>query len=175
MPLKSIVVIVLRLFALSWLLHDITLWTQATLTALSPTRAAASLSECLALFALPCLLLLAVMLLWCLAGLIARLVSPDSDANVDLTGLTLYHLYCFGFVFLGLYFVLSSFADVINWMHYFALRAHNSSQPNTETEGKYLYQAARPALTFVGGLISLLGAPRWARKLLRREEKIRAV
>lgn len=172
MPLKSIVVIVLRLFALNWLLYDVTLWTIAFLS-LSPSVSVSSQPGFIALYAPPSLILLAAILIWLLAPLIARLVSPDPDATVDLSGLSLYHLYCFGFVFLGLYFILSSFADVINWIHYFAMEAHNSAKP--DPQGQSLYQASRPALTFVGGLISLLGAPRWARKLLRREEKIRAV
>jgi len=172
MPLKSIVIIVLRLFTLNWLLYDITLWTIAFLS-LSPSVSVSSQPSFIALYAPPSLILLAAILVWLLAPMIARLVSPDPDATVDMSSLTLYHLYCFGFVFLGLYFVLSSFADVINWTHYLAMEAHNSSKP--DPQGQSLYQASRPVLTFVGGLVSLLGAPRWAKKLQRREEKLKAV
>ncbi|CAN5401241.1 hypothetical protein BH09VER1_BH09VER1_09120 [soil metagenome] len=172
MPLNSIAVIVLRLFALNWLLHDIGLWALAVQQSLSGSRP----PYLLAAFFLPALLLLvASAILWLLAPRIARLVSPSPDAAVALSSLTRYDLYCFGFVFLGLYFVLSSFAEVINWTHYFATVAHNAKVPDQELQKQNFYQLTRPGLTFVGGLISLFGASRWAKKLVRREEKFNEV
>ncbi|CAN5401404.1 hypothetical protein BH09VER1_BH09VER1_09140 [soil metagenome] len=172
MPLSTIVVIVLRLFALNWLFYDVYLWAVAVQSSLSDPR---SPFLVVAGFAPSFLLLLAIVLLWILAPRISRLVSPGVDPSVAFSDLTRYDLYCFGFVFLGLYFILSSFAEVINWTHYFATVAHNGGMPDPELQRQSFYQLTRPALTFVGGLVSLLGASRWAKRLVRREEKLNPV
>ncbi|HEY5037384.1 MAG TPA: hypothetical protein VII74_09660, partial [Chthoniobacterales bacterium] len=94
-----------------------------------------------------------------------RLVSRGVDTSVSIGSLSRSDLYSFAFVFLGLFFVLSSFADVINWIHYFA--TVSSEDPRV----KSLYQLTRPCLTLALGLVSLLGAPRWTRKLVAYEQK----
>ena len=78
-------------------------------------------------------------------------------------------LYSFAFVFLGLFFILSSFADVINWIHYFATVSRED--PRHDPRVQNLYQLTRPCLTLALGLVSLLGAPRWTKKLVAYDQK----
>jgi hypothetical protein len=106
--------------------------------------------------------------LWVLARAIGRLVSRGVDASVSIGGLTRADLYSFAFVFLGLYFILSSFADVINWIHYFVTVSHNDPAHNPPVEN--FYQLTRPCLTFVAGFVSLLGAPHWTKKLVSHDQ-----
>jgi hypothetical protein len=125
-------------------------------------------SAVLAPYAPAVLLLIAAAVLWILARAIARIISRGVDTSVSIGGLSRSDLYGFAFVFLGLFFILSSFGDVINWLHYFA--THQTPDPRV----KNLYQLTRPCLTFVGGWVSLLGAPRWTRKLAAYDEKSQA-
>ena len=166
MPISSIVIIVIRLFVLNWLLQDITLWIAALL---SPLPREHPLSVIAGHYASPAILLIFCVGLWITVPWIARIVSRAADATVPLTSLSRYDLYSFGFVFLGLFFVLSSFADVINWLHYFTTVSPSTVGADPRTQG--LYQLTRPFLTLAAGLVSLLGAPRWAKQLLIYEEK----
>ena len=166
MPLSNIAIIVIRLFVLNWLLQDITLWITAFL---SPLPRELPLSVIAGLYGTPAILLIFCVCLWVTVPWIARIVSRGADATVTLANLSRYDLYSFGFVFLGLFFVLSSFADVINWLHYFTTVSPGTVGADPRTQK--LYQLTRPFLTLAAGLVSLLGAPRWAKKLLSYEEK----
>ena len=166
MPLSSIVVIVIRLFALNWLLTAVPLLLSAATTPLPHER---HLSAVLMLYAPAVLLLIVAAGLWILTPAIARFVSRGVDTSVSIGGLSRSDLYSFAFVFLGLFFILSSFADVINWIHYFATASHSTPDPR----GQNFYQLTRPCLTFVAGVVSLVGAPRWTKKLVAYDQKNR--
>jgi hypothetical protein len=166
MPLGSIVVIVLRLFALYWLFGALPLFASATMTSLGREH---QLSILLAPYALAVPLVVFATGLWILARAIARLVSRGVDTTVSIGGLTRADLYSFALVFLGLYFILSSFGDVVNWIHYFATVSHNDPAHNPHVEN--LYQLTRPCLTLVAGLVSLLGAPHWTKKLVSHDHR----
>ena len=165
MPLSSIVVIVIRLFALNWLLTAVPLFLSAAAT---PLPHDGSVVGILTPYAVPVLLLILATVLWILAHATARLVSRGVDSAVSIGSLSRSDLYSFAFVFLGLFFILSSFADVINWIHYFTV---SREDPTHDPRIKNLYQLTRPFLTLVLGLVSLLGAPRWTKKLVSRDQK----
>jgi len=169
MPLSSIVVIIARLFALNWLLQAVVLLA----TTLASTLAFPSHQERPAFVNLmnysPGLFLIVLaFFLWILAPAVARLVSRGFDINVNVGGLSRSDLYSFGFVFLGLFFILSSVGDVINWVHYFT---ESHDDPRHDPRIQNFYQLTRPCLTLVAGLVSLIGAPRWTRKLISRDQK----
>jgi hypothetical protein len=166
MPLSNIVVIVVRLFALNWLLTAIPLFLSAAATPLLRDRSVATV---LVPYVAPLLLLILATVLWTLALAIARLVSRGVDTTVSIGSLSRADLYSFAFVFLGLFFILSSFADVINWVHYFATVSRED--PRHDPRVQNLYQLTRPCLTFALGLVSLVGAPRWTKKLVAYEQK----
>src|SRR5437762_1861745 len=106
MPLSSIVVIVSRLFALNWLLTAIPLLLSAAATRLPHERHVATV---LMVYAPAVLLFILAAVLWILAGVIARFVSRGVDSPLSIGTLSRSDLYSFAFVFLGLFFILSSF------------------------------------------------------------------
>jgi hypothetical protein len=165
MPLSSIVRIVIRLFALNWGLHALNLI--LSVAALPPQRPD---SNGPIYSAAGAGLLLAAVGLWFLAPFIARWVVRPADTSVNLAGLTRSDLYSFAFVFLGLYFILSSVADVFDWGHYFS--TVSKDEPRNGPSIQNFYDLTRPCLTLVAGLVSLLGAPRWTKKLVSRDEKV---
>jgi hypothetical protein len=166
MPLSSIVVIVIRLFALNWLLTSVPLLFSAATNPLPYER---HLLVVLMPYGPAVLLLIFAAGLWILAPTIARFVSRGVDANVSIGSLSRSDLYSFAFVFLGLFFILSSFADVVNWIHYFA--TVSCEDPRHDPRVQNLYQFTRPCLTLAVGLVSLLGAPRWTKKLVSHDQK----
>jgi hypothetical protein len=169
MPLSSIVVIVLRLFALYGLFRALPLFGSAAMT---PLGRELSLSIVLAPYAPAVLLVIFAAGLWILARAIGRIVSRGVDTSVCIGGLTRADLYSFAFVFLGIYFILSSFADVINGIHYCFTIAHNDSAHNPHVEN--FYQLTRPSLTCIAGFVSLLGAPHWTKKLVIHDQTTKA-
>jgi hypothetical protein len=168
MPLSSIVVIVVRLFALNWLLHALALIASAVAVPL-PSKYVGS--AMLIHYAPAVLLIIFAVFLWILASAVARLVSRGFDATVSLGSLSRSDLYSFAFVFLGLFFILSSFADVIDWIHYFSV---SREDPQHDPHIPNFYNLTRPCLTLAAGLVSLIGAPRWTKKLVSRDEKTQA-
>jgi hypothetical protein len=162
MPLSSIVVIVIRLFALNWFATSIPLFLAAAATRLPQARNGTTV---LMLYAPSAFLLILATALWILAFVIARLVTRGVDTTLSVGGLSRSDLYSFAFVFLGLFFILSAFADVVDWAHYFATVSH------PDLRIRNLYQLTRPCLTLGLGFVSLLGAPSWTKKLIARDEK----
>ncbi|MGH9693779.1 MAG: hypothetical protein ACRD5Z_06545 [Bryobacteraceae bacterium] len=119
----------------------------------------------LTLYAPSVLLLILAALIWILAPAIARVVSRGVDTTVSVGGLSRSDLYSFAFVFLGLFFILSSFANVIDWAHYFATVSHPDARVRN------LYQFTGPCITLALGFVSLLGAPSWTKKLVAHDER----
>ena len=142
MPLSSIVVIVIRLFALNWFLASVPLLLSAATNPLPHER---HLLAVLMPYAPAVLLLIFAAGLWILAPAIARFVSRGVDASVSIGSLSRSDLYSFAFVFLGLFFILSSFADVINWIHYFAAvsREDPTHDPRVQTSISLLGPVSR--------------------------------
>jgi hypothetical protein len=118
MPLSSIIVIVARLFALNWLLHALALIASALST---PSLQERTVFSILMGSTPGVVLLLLGVFLWSVAPAVARFVARGVDTTVSVGSLSRRDLYSFAFVFLGLFFILSSFADVINWIHYFTV------------------------------------------------------
>ena len=162
MPTSSIVVITIRMFVLHALLQSTWFLPTLLFSPVAFNRGILSLER----FGFIVLLFVLLGLLWKFAPRVARIACRDVDATVNFSSVTLADLYKFSFVFLGLCFVLSSVGDVINWLHYLAM---NRQELGGEPKMDHFYKFTRPVLTLGAGLISMLGAPVWTRKLLRSE------
>ncbi len=166
MPLNSIVTIVLRLFSLSWFVQGLSMFASVT-AAMAPYP---SRQTSYGNYGPSLIMLLAAVAMFFLSQAIARLVTPRTSPELSLGGLSQYDLYCFAFTFLGLYFVLSSVANTLNWLHYFFLvaRAAHENDPQRETA---FYQLTQPLITLLTGGASLLFAPLCARRLTNIQRK----
>jgi len=160
MPLSSIVTIVIRLFALNWIVGGII--TFASLVREITRYWSTSPNYWGLLY--PAVMLAIGVLFFMWSQLVARIVTPRSNPEVNLGGLTQYDLYCFAFTFLGLYFVLSSIAETLNWLHYSFLVVRDTHEGNPQRADSF-YQLTRPLITLLAGGASLMFAPRFARKL----------
>jgi hypothetical protein len=159
MQLTNIVVIVLRITALSWLVHGLT-----------GLAAVAIAHPDLWNYAVPAIFFVFAAIVWFLAAPIARLVTPRSESVVSIGTLSRYDLYCFAFVWLGLNFVLSSLADAVNWLHYYFTIARLTYENDPQRQQGF-YQLSKPLITVIAGGLSLLFAARCAKKLTDVERK----
>jgi hypothetical protein len=108
-------------------------------------------------------LLLFAVIGWVIAPLLSRFITSKYDAPIAVSGLSLQDLYSFSFVFLGLYFVLGSLGDVLNWLHYsFMVAVAHDFDPERK---KSLYGLSKPLITMIAGFICLASGKRWAKKL----------
>jgi hypothetical protein len=170
MPLSNIVTVVLRLFAIQMVGQSIGM---ALSFAASAVRESHHYPLYWLAFFAPVAGLVFALLEWCLAPAIARWVTRNHDAEVALGTLSRLDLYSFAFVFLGLYFILISIAPALNWLHYYLGISTAGSQSESQSS---FYTLASYLVTLTAGLVALLAARRWARKLLtreRREETVR--
>lgn len=117
MPLADIVAVVVRLFAVQTFVQA----ARAALTATATVTTSRLTRDYLNYANATALIILAV-LLWVLAPGFSRLVTRKHNSVVQIGALTREDIYAFGFVFLGPYFVLSSIAPALNWIHYYLWR-----------------------------------------------------
>lgn len=159
MPLRSIIVVFLRLLAIQWAVHAIAfelplLFQHYTWISLYPL-----LSNSLIALAS-----------WVLAEPISRLVIRNHDVTVPLAGLTRQDLYAFAFVYLGLSFFVSGLGTtVITAVTLFAAKT-SGAFPKELLPYLSLPQIGKSVIESLAGLIALLNANRFAKKLASREE-----
>jgi len=163
MSLQTIIVVALRLSGLYWLVQGLVGFVALLplLGALdAPLPPLAVYSYCI----LPIGFLLLAAILWWGAPRIAAEIARGYDQPVALTTLTREDLYAGGFVFLGLWFALSSLSPLLEGTGHFLALAWKLGIRNPQTAdllGGWLV----PAITMAVGLTSLLGAHRWATRL----------
>jgi hypothetical protein len=169
MPLTSIVIICLRIYALNWFVYGVI----QVAGLMSSGRGSWGMSGDYSVLWTSLLPLVGGILIWMWSRTIARWVTPRPDSTVQLGGLTAQDLYSFAFVFLGLYFVLTSIPSVINSAYFAAVQAHK--EPDAAERSRYYYDLTYYVLTLVAGAICLILAPRFAKKLANAHGKERTV
>jgi hypothetical protein len=164
MPLSSIVTVVLRLFSFFWLIEGVAMFASAAATVAPP--AYTNYWAYLPALVMVC----AAAVIFIFSTPLARLATPPPNPSISLGSLSPFDLYCFAFTFLGLYFVLSSLANTLNWAHYFVILARRTPEQDPPRETSF-DQLTAPRITLVAGGASLLFAPRCARKLMQLQAK----
>jgi hypothetical protein len=158
MPLHSLVIIVIRLFAISWFVQGL-----ATLVSYLSLGVGGGGRFWNIQLLVPASLLLLAVWGWILAPNLGRGVTRGCEGSLSISGLTLEDLYTFAFVFLGLYYFLGSIAPVINWLHYFSM-VNEFHNPTLE-EKRSVYQLSGPLITMVVGLGAIMLARRVAKPI----------
>jgi hypothetical protein len=163
MLISTIVLIVVRLFSVQWLVQGVTMLVVAVtgLPEIGPVHsgwfAAARI--------IPSIVVLALSVVaWLVSPCLARLIAGKYDTPVTFSLMSLQDLYSFAFVFLGLYFVLSSLGDALNWLQYWFV--YNASHADIDPERKKsFYGLSRSLVTLLAGFVCLLSGKKWAKKL----------
>jgi hypothetical protein len=162
MPLQSIIVVILRLFAIQWgvsaLISVVAFWGQ--------THWRMSVFPSVGW-------LVAAVLSWLLAKPIALFVTKGYDTLINFGGLTRQDLYSFSFVFIGLGFFLRGVATTVISVGVMIAQATApaSTQLDHSLVNSISGQLPRNAIETILGLIAVLFANRWAKKLTNSEQK----
>jgi hypothetical protein len=165
MPLSNIVLVVLRLFAIQMVGRS---FNMALSFAAEEAKRGSHAPHYWIAYLLPIALLVFAVLEWWLAPMIGRLVTRHHDGEVAVGALSRVDLYSFAFVFLGLYFILTSIAPALNWLHYFLRTSAVGSQAESQSS---FYELASYVVTLAAGVLTLVPARRWARRLLAWEQR----
>lgn len=163
MPVSSLAAILLRLYSLSMGLTGLV---QTLGCLFSPD---VSISD-YAVYITALLSLVVGGLLWFLARPLSRLLAGRKEEAVRLEGVTEEQLHSTAFLGIGLWFALSSFAEVFNWIHHFVvIRSFPSS--STDEEGHVFYEFTGDLLTFAAGLLLVFTCRTWAAKLAKQRRR----
>ncbi len=162
MPVSSVTQVLLRLFALSWALTGLVQLGQAVVQARHHFGGP--------MLAAPLIMLLMSHLAWRFSPRISKALARGCDSEIHLQGVTQSQLYATVFVGLGMYFALESFANVFNWLHFFAINSSPDYGFHKENSPSY-YDLTENLMTLVAGIALIFTARIWAEKLTRRTEK----
>jgi len=160
MPLSSVVQVLFRLSALNWLVSGL------VQLALGPLE---NRSFSWIGLLVPAVLLGSGIIVWVFAPFVSRFVSRGCDQSLSLEGVSLRSLYSTAFVGIGLWFALSNFAQVFNWLHFSIAYSKISGIPSSGPGSFYHLSSA--GLTFIAGIILVATARFWARKLTEGGER----
>lgn len=167
MRLSSIVVIVLRLFAVYWaaaflinfvgvlaltgfsLREGETIW--ETLSLLSPMLPSA-------------IYLLLAILAWVFSGKLARRVTKDVDGEIAMSEIRTENLYAFGILLVGLSSFLTHLGGSLSWLYYLAVNQAGDALLKEE-EGLSLYDVASQFIPCAAGLYFAILSPKFGRRL----------
>ena len=168
MRTRSLVLIALRLYAIYWLFQSLSeLATIVPMFLMMDAEVQAKMSWSMTV--IPAVMLIFSLVLWFCAAGISGAVVRGYDAELSTVTLSREDLYCFAFVFLGLYFVLSSISGIVDAGYKFLTQDVLLSDSDPRRGREILPFFAR-TLTLIIGFACVLGAGKWTRKLLKREQ-----
>lgn len=116
-------------------------------------------------FLIPGIAMLVIsVILWMAAPFLGKLIcGSDDEANV-LREISYQQFLTAMLVGLGVYFCLSSFGGIFNWLHFFAIERSN---PGILPEGlsRRYYNLTKDAVTFGAGVFVIATARKWSGRL----------
>jgi len=159
MSLRILVFVGLRIYALYFILQIV--------SAMPMTWRFVSMGDPGPQFAIAIIafMMLIALVLWSFAHRLAAAIVRGADTSIDKFGLTLEETYIFAFVFLGLYFILSTIGPALQQLYYVVAVVAQLSESDPQ-RSIAVFQLYKPGITVIAGFASLLGAPFWARKLV---------
>jgi hypothetical protein len=167
MRTRSLVLIALRLYAIYWFFQSLSQLAFALPLLFYAPSVLAKTPWFLAV--IPAVMLVFSIALWVCATQISSVVVRGYDAELSTVTLTREDLYCFAFVFLGLYFILSSIPAVSDAGYKFL--TEDAMLPESDVRrGREIVPFFGHTLTLLIGFGCVLGASKWSRKLARRDE-----
>ena len=173
MPLKTLVVIALRLFAIYWFVESISeflgfiplFWAFQ-----KQMDNSVVFDNNMAALVIPGIMLFIAIAIWISASRLSVKVTQDCDTQLAVTNLTREDFYAFAFVFLGLFFVLSSIPSALANGYKFCVFDYPLEDGNPQ-KGKYLWPFLSHVAVLIVGFACIFGASQWTKKLLRLENK----
>jgi hypothetical protein len=167
MKLSILVIVVLRLFAITWAVRcGAGLISTLGLSRIMPVGVSAAPLQVALQFAVPVFYGLFAVLAWNFAESISRRVVGAVDSELGFSEVRPENLYTLGLLGMGLHYALANLAGTINWLHYLA--ANRAGQTLLEgEEGLSLYEVSSVMIPFAAGAVIAVLSPKLGRKLAR--------
>jgi len=156
MPLRNIVLVVIRLYAIQQLVYGIVLFISALSTS----------TNHLTTYLAPLTSLVFSLIIWYSASLISDLATKGCNSEVNISGLSLRDIYSFAFVFLGISFTLDAVGNIINKVHYMFI-LWDSISAMDEVSRRSVYDFWHYFIQMAAGIVAIIYARRFADKLVK--------
>ena len=169
MPVSSIAQILIRLYAISIFLRGVSGLGGILTTIDYPVHSVSYLMMGL----LPQFVMFVVaVLIWRIAPWLSRLMTKKSNGELNLGGVTGEDLCTAVLLGLGVYFIMYSFADVVGWIHYFAINRTEGGF-HMDDDPSY-YDLTESLLTMIAGVALSMTCRTWARRLSPKKQSEQA-
>ena len=156
--IQTITVVLVRLYGFGWGLQGLVKLLSVVGAAMSGGFHAFSLVS-------PAAYLVGAVVSWSAAPWLAGRIAGDQVAPLpEATVPQRVDLYATAFVALGAYFMLQSFGNAFNWLHYFMVSRQDSGALYKEEKASF-YALTEVVLTLVAGVATLCLSQRLAKKL----------
>ena len=170
MKTKNIVIVILRLFTLSFLLQAIMkaipFLIQITVALKRPT-----LIEIVSPWSMILIYIVLALIFWFLASPIATLVTRKlPDDKLDIGSFSMVDCYNLIFIGIGLFFTLGNMAQSLNWIHYIFKVSVSTSSTYWRTEIDW-YSVSESIIPFIIGIVLIIKAKYWSQKLFNLHNK----
>jgi hypothetical protein len=164
MPLRTIVVVVLRIYTILMVVQGF-----VAFVTMLPKICTMPMDQAYLGLLIPVAIIVLGVVLWCATLPLARLVTKGHDVPINAIMLTKADLYRFTFVFIGTWVVLNHVVPAVeNGFNFFQYDFNESL--GSPQKGQFLGPFAADLVALILGFASALGASQWTRKLLRRDE-----
>lgn len=160
MPLRSIIVVFLRISAIQFVATSLMGLTPLITVNMKTLWPIGAIYLCFTILAI---------LTWAFAEPVARLVTRGHETTVPLGGLTRQDLYAFAFVYLGLSFLLSNIGSVSVTSLLLISQAIFHPAIVDTLYIQSAQQLAKQSVLVILGMVCLVNAHRFAKKLTARE------
>ncbi|HEX4140312.1 MAG TPA: hypothetical protein VHY09_08190 [Candidatus Methylacidiphilales bacterium] len=170
MRTRSLVLIALRMYAIYWFFTAGLELASALvyLPFLGSLSSYAGRTVPWVMVIVPAVMLVLSIVLWKVSTRVSGVIVRDFDVELSTVTLTREDLYAFAFVFLGLFFVLSSIPSVIDGGY--AFLTQDALLPESDPRhGREMLPFLGHSLSLIVGFACVLGASKWSRKLARKD------
>lgn len=167
MHLSSIVVVVVRLFAIYWAV--------SALIALAGTAgifrfAGDTVWHLVTQLVLPAFYLLLAIIAWFFTGAVTRKVIQNHDPVVPMMDIRLSHFYSMGFLIVGLSMFLSNVGLMFQWVHWLAVNKAGDMLLNG-SENNQISAGADYLIPGLLGLFIAFQSPRFGRLMAKKSQR----
>jgi hypothetical protein len=164
MPLRSLVIIALRMYAIYWLTCSLSQVILYIPTLLSFSGSSVVSGTFAWAFVVPIGMFLVAVIMWAVSARLSKVIVRGEETQLVFTTLTRHDFYLFAFIFLGLYFILSSIAATLQAIYHFF--AFELFLPDSERKSQNLIPLIGHAFTIAAGFACIFRGRKWTNQLI---------
>jgi hypothetical protein len=166
MKLSIVVAVILRMFAIVWMVNGIFSLATSFHYSWGKLGQTNSWASHLLPFIQPGAYLLFACVAWVFAAGVTRMVVGKNDPHISVPEIGTANLYSLGFLIVGLTYCLDHLGASINWIHYYAVSKTGDDLMGGSNDRNF-YELSRQIIPCVAGAALALMSPQLGRKMAR--------